>query len=87
MKKGDSNMWWIIIGAVIAIIVLVLMIVWFTGSGEKLFGSVNKNIGGLEDRDNDNVANVYDKCPCDPRYGEELPEDLADCPLKCSDTG
>src|SRR3989344_3482093 len=31
MKKGDSNMWWIIIGAVIALIVLVVLLVIFTG--------------------------------------------------------
>ena len=29
-KKGDSNMWWIIIGAVIALVVLVVLLMIFT---------------------------------------------------------
>ncbi len=31
MKKADANMWWIIIGAVIALVVLVVLMVLFTG--------------------------------------------------------
>jgi len=30
-RKADANMWWIIIGAVIALIVLIILLVMFTG--------------------------------------------------------
>src|SRR3990167_2514930 len=30
-KRGDANMWWIIIGAVIALIVMIVLLVMFTG--------------------------------------------------------
>ncbi|MBI2668534.1 hypothetical protein HYX14_01700 [Candidatus Woesearchaeota archaeon] len=31
MRKADANMWWIIIGAVIALVVLIVLMVIFTG--------------------------------------------------------
>ena len=31
MKQGSSEMWWIIIGAVIALVVLIILLVMFTG--------------------------------------------------------
>ena len=34
--KGDANMWWIIIGAVIALIVLIVLLIMFTTRGNKL---------------------------------------------------
>ena len=74
MKKADSNMWWIIIGAVIVIIAAFLILVFFNRSGEKLFGNIDKNIEGLSDKDEDLVADIYDKCPCDSRYGDNLPD-------------
>ncbi|PIN76706.1 hypothetical protein COV17_01430 [Candidatus Woesearchaeota archaeon CG10_big_fil_rev_8_21_14_0_10_36_11] len=30
MKKGSANMWWIIIGAVIALVVMIILMVMFT---------------------------------------------------------
>ena len=35
MKKADANMWWIIIGAVLALIVLIVLMVLFTGKTGK----------------------------------------------------
>lgn len=35
-KKADANMWWIIIGAVIALVVLIILMVIFTGKTGKL---------------------------------------------------
>jgi hypothetical protein len=35
-KKADANMWWIIIGAIIALVVLVILMLIFTGSTNKL---------------------------------------------------
>ena len=35
-KKADANMWWIIIGAIIALVVLVILMLIFTGSSTKL---------------------------------------------------
>ena len=35
-RKADANMWWIIIGAVIALIVLIVLLVIFTREGNNL---------------------------------------------------
>jgi hypothetical protein len=35
-KKGSANMWWIIIGAVIALVVMIILMVMFTGKSNKL---------------------------------------------------
>ena len=39
-KKGDANMWWIIIGAVIALVVLIVLLVIFTSKSGKLEGGL-----------------------------------------------
>lgn len=36
MKKASADMWWIIIGAVIALVVLIILLVLFTGKTGKL---------------------------------------------------
>ena len=74
MKKGMSEMWWIISSAVIALVVVILILVFFGGASGKTFGELNNRIGGLGDADKDNVANTFDKCPCNPTIGEVLPE-------------
>lgn len=35
-RKADANMWWIIIGAVIALVVLIILLVIFTGKTNAL---------------------------------------------------
>lgn len=72
-------MWWIIMGATIAIIVLVLLIVWFRGSGGKGFDVINDNIDGTKDCDKDKIANLFDKCPC--KYGDENNKEAEGCPI------
>jgi hypothetical protein len=64
-KKASSEMWWIIVVALIALIVVILILVWFRGTGEKAYGVVGTQIGGLGDCDKDNVADMFDKCPCE----------------------
>ncbi|MBI2662266.1 hypothetical protein HYX11_02295 [Candidatus Woesearchaeota archaeon] len=39
-RKGDANMWWIIIGAVIALVVLIVLLVIFTSKSGKLEGGL-----------------------------------------------
>jgi len=39
-KKADANMWWIIIGAVIALVVMIILMVMFTGKSNKLEGGL-----------------------------------------------
>ncbi len=63
-KKGMSQMWWIISAAIIALLVVIFIIIWFKGSGEKAFDTVGDKIGGLNDCDCDNVADMFDKCAC-----------------------
>jgi hypothetical protein len=40
-KKADANMWWIIIGAVIALVVLIILMLIFTGKTGKLEGGLS----------------------------------------------
>ena len=35
-KKASANMWWIIIGAVIALVVMIILMVMFTGKTQPL---------------------------------------------------
>jgi len=63
-KKGTSQIWWIIASAIIAVLVVIFIIIWFKGSGEKAFDTVGDKIGGLKDCDCDNVADMFDKCAC-----------------------
>jgi len=39
-KKADANMWWIIIGAVIALVVLVILMLLFTSKTGRLEGGL-----------------------------------------------
>lgn len=71
-KKAMSEMWWIIGGAVLVLIIVILILVWFRGSGGKAVGGINKQIEGLQDCDKDQVADLFDKCPCDPAVQETL---------------
>ena len=40
MKKGDANIWWIIIGAIIALVVVIVLLVMFTGKTRLLEGGL-----------------------------------------------
>lgn len=60
--KAQSQTWWIIIAAVIAIIVAISIIIWFRSSGEKAVGGLGENIDKLKDTDNDGVADLFDRC-------------------------
>ncbi len=42
MRKGSTEMWWIIIGAVIALIVLIILLVLFTGKTQGLEGGLTE---------------------------------------------
>ena len=41
MKRGSANMWWIIIGAVIALVVMIILMVMFTTKSTKLEGGLS----------------------------------------------
>jgi len=68
-KKGASEMWWIIMTAILVIVVLILILIWFKGGAGTLFGGLGEKTEGLADHDKDNVADLFDKCPC--TMGEE----------------
>lgn len=78
-KKGMEGTFWVIIGAVIALVVLVLVIFWFQEGGKKGFGVVQGQIRELNDCDKDGTADMFDKCDCDPKIGEAYPEGAISC--------
>lgn len=63
-KKGAENLWWIIMWAVVAIIAVIFLIIWFRSSGEKGYGAISKEIGELDDCDGDKVSDFLDQCDC-----------------------
>lgn len=78
-KKGMDKMWWIVGTALLVIIVVAIILSFFNESGGKAFDVVGDNIDSLGDCDEDQVANMFDKCPCDKIGNEENP-DLEGCP-------
>ena len=70
-KKGSSEMWWIIIGAVIALVVLIILIVMFTGKTNKLEGGLS----GCESKGGICVVDTNDGCP-----GMTLQTSAFECP-------
>lgn len=79
MKMNKKAMTWQqIVLALIAIIVVTFVIIWFKGGGEKAFGGLSDKISSLKDCDKDNVADMFDKCPCDAATKEN--KEAAGCP-------
>jgi Sec-independent protein translocase protein TatA len=64
-KKAMSQVWWVISAAVIAIIALIVIVVWFTDAGRELATGLGETIDNLDDYDSDGLTNLLDKCPCD----------------------
>lgn len=83
-KKGVSQTWWIIATAIIVLLVVILMVLWFRTSGGKAFETVGEKLEGLDDCDKDQVADIFDKCPCDASILDEFPEGVTECKTKCT---
>jgi len=66
-------MWWIIVTAIIALVVVVIVLIGFGGGSSRLFGEVDTKITSLGDCDNDGVANMFDKCPCNAGFTDTVP--------------
>lgn len=52
--------------AILILIVLFVLLYAFTNIFGKQRGQINEKIGALEDYDGDDVANMFDWCPCTP---------------------
>jgi len=79
-KKGLT--WQQLALAIIALMVVVMVIWWFQKAGSKGIGGIGEKIDDLGDCDNDQVANMFDKCPCDPVGNNPL---LDGCPDNVKD--
>jgi hypothetical protein len=78
-KKGTTEMWWIIVGAIIALLMVIFILLWFKGSGTKAYGNIESTLDSLGDCDEDGVSNMFDKCPCITSGNTEDPENRG-CP-------
>ena len=67
-------MWWVIGGAILVIVMVIFILIWFQGGGTKAFNSISEQLGGLEDCDGDTAADRFDDCPCN-RAIQELTAD------------
>jgi len=66
-KKADANMWWIIIGAVIALVVLIVLLVIFTSKSGKLEG------GLLDCQSKGGTCMLKDQCTGTNSDGSPIP--------------
>jgi H+/Cl- antiporter ClcA len=74
MKKGDSNMWWILVTAIMAIVMIIIIIMWFQSTGGKGLNEIDEKLELTKDSDKDGVPDIYDACPNNPEIGKILPE-------------
>ena len=65
IKSKKAMTWQQMVLAIIAVVVVTFVIIWFKGGGEKAFGNLGDKIGSLGDCDGDHVSDMFDKCPCD----------------------
>lgn len=65
-KKGVELPLNTVVVAIIVLIVVVVVIFAFTKLFNKGTGGLGEQIDALGDEDGDNIANMFDKCPCDP---------------------
>ncbi|MBT3298633.1 hypothetical protein HN385_06910 [archaeon] len=77
-KKAQTQTWWIVIAAIIAIVVMALVLWFVTDKGGKGMETVGDALDSFGDCDSDDVADFYDKCPC--KYGTTDNEDYPGCP-------
>ena len=85
-KKAESEMFWIIILALVAIIAGIIIIMLSKGGFEKAFGGVDAQLDNLGDYDKDGVSNMFDKCPC-THLGNEAEPGLSGCTLGTTTEG
>ena len=78
-KKAAIGLpWQVIIIAIIGIVVVFGVLLFWKGGSGKLFDSIGGQIDALGDEDEDGVINMRDKCVC-VGFSEE-DEDLSGCP-------
>jgi hypothetical protein len=83
-KKGVSQIWWVLSSAIIAMLAVIFIIVWFTSSGGKLQEGFEDTIGDLDDKDKDGITDLLDKCPCDHNIGRDFEEGKPRvCAIEC----
>ena len=68
-----------IVVAIIVLIVLIISIMLYTKYIGRSAGELDKQIGALDDYDDDGTANMFDKCPCDKGKHDECPTKKEDC--------
>lgn len=67
-KEAQGRSFWIIVTMIIALVVVVLVIMWFSRGGEKGFSFFEEKIDELKkDSDNDGVMDSADNCPGTPQ--------------------
>ncbi len=79
MKLNKKAMTWQqLVLAILAIVVVTFVIIWFQKGGTSAYGSLGEKISALGDCDKDNVADMFDKCPKCPATG--VNKDFPGCP-------
>ena len=83
-RKADANMWWIIIGAVIALVVLIVLLFMFTGKSGALEGGLldcQSKGGECTQKVTDNNGDCVSTC----RNNQRSYSSIFSCPTLISD--
>ena len=70
MKKGDSQLWWILGTALIVIVVVVIILLYFKESGGAGYDDLKGRITDLKDTDGDLTSDIFDDCDASPKGAE-----------------
>lgn len=83
MRKGSANMWWIIIGAVIALVVMIVLMVMFTGKTGALEGGLLSCEGKGGTCEVMSGTTCGESCKGDTSYSSLFTCDSVDGTAKC----
>ena len=71
MNKKGFTMWEILVMAVVILIVGMVVLFAFNKIFSKEADTVDKQIGGINDKDGDDIINTFDKC-CNTDRGKNV---------------
>ena len=82
-KKAQGMPLSMLIVALILITTAIIIIASFTGFWKTEGNELDNQIGKVDDCDEDGIANMFDKCPCDDKNEDGCKAKLTD-PKSCS---
>ena len=77
-QKGDGNIFWVIAGAILALILVFILGPFIKSGIDKSGTTLDDQLESINDCDKDGIVNRDDLCPC---IFEDREKELKGCPL------